>query len=84
MYFQCQSNKSTGTGRAANIVFYGIRLLYVLSTVDFVSDLAVVILDVRISFFLSVVHKSIGALILSLLIVQGITSGCCDFLAQCI
>ena len=85
LYFQCQSNKSTGTGRPANIVFYAICVHFVLSTADFVSDLAAVILDVsndsirrKNIIFLSVEQKSIGAPILSLLIVQGVTSGCCD------
>ena len=39
MYLECQSNKSTG--RTATIVFYAICLLYVLSTVNFVSDLVI-------------------------------------------
>ena len=44
MYLQCQSNNSTG--RTATIVFYAICLLYVLSTVNFVSDLAIFIFEV--------------------------------------
>ena len=44
VYLKCQSNKSTG--RTASIVFYAICLLYGLSTVNFVSDLAAVILEV--------------------------------------
>ena len=44
IYFQCQSNKSTG--RTTTIVVYPICLLYVLSTVNFVSDLVAVILEV--------------------------------------
>ena len=38
MYLRCQSDKSTG--RTATIVFYSICLLYILSTVSFISDLA--------------------------------------------
>ena len=38
MYLQCQSDKSTG--RMATIIFYAICLLYILSTVSFISDLA--------------------------------------------
>ena len=38
MYLQCQSDRSTG--RTATIVFYAICLLYILSTVSFISDLA--------------------------------------------
>ena len=44
MYLQLQSNKSTGS--MATIVFYAICLLYMLSTVNFISDLAVSILEV--------------------------------------
>ena len=44
LYFQCLSNESTG--RTATIVFYAICLLYVLSTVNFVSDLVAVIFEV--------------------------------------
>ena len=43
MYLQCYG---TGTGRRATIIFYAICLLYVLSTLDFVSDLATLILQV--------------------------------------
>ena len=40
MYLQYQSTGTgTGTGRKATIVFYATCLLYVLSTIDFVSDL---------------------------------------------
>ena len=42
MYFQCQSNKSTG--RTTNIILYSMCLLYALSAVSFVSDLATLIL----------------------------------------
>ena len=44
IYLQCQSDKSTG--RTSTIIFYAICLLYVLSTVNFVSDLAAFILNV--------------------------------------
>ena len=44
MYLQCQSDKSTS--RTATIVFYAICLLYVLSTVSFISDLVALILGV--------------------------------------
>ena len=44
MYFQCQSNESTG--RRTTIVFYAICLLYILSTVNVVSDLATAIFEV--------------------------------------
>ena len=44
IYFQCQSNKSTG--RTTTIVFYAICLLYVLSTVNVVSALVALILVV--------------------------------------
>ena len=89
MYLQleCQPNKSTS--RTATIIFYAICLLFVLSTVDFVSDLAAPILVevsnnlsvVRISFFLSVAQSRV---LISVEIVQTIASGCCDFVAQCI
>ena len=46
IYLQCQSNKSTDTGRRANILFYAICFLYVLSTLDFVCDLIAVIFEV--------------------------------------
>ena len=44
VYFQCQSNESTG--RTTTIVFYAICLLFVLSTVDFISDLVSFIFEV--------------------------------------
>ena len=44
MYFQCQSNKSTG--RTTTTVFYAICLLYLLSTFSFVSDFVALIFDV--------------------------------------
>ena len=44
IYFQCQSNESTG--RTITIIFYAICLLYVLSTVSFVSDLVALIVGV--------------------------------------
>ena len=94
MYFQCQSNKSTGTARRATIVFYAICSLYVLSTVEFVCDLATMVLEVSNNsicskniIFLSVVQArqwTITASISRLGIVQVVASGCCDFLAQCI
>ena len=46
IYFHCQSNKSESTGRTTTVVFYAICLLYVLSTVSFVSDLVALILEV--------------------------------------
>ena len=46
LHLQYQSNKSTGRMPA---IFYAICLLFVLSTVDFVSDLAATILDNSIS-----------------------------------
>ena len=56
MYFQCQLNKSTE--RKTTIVSYAVCLLYVMSTVNFVSDLFALILEVsnnsicsRLSFF---------------------------------
>ena len=60
MYLQCPLNNLRP--RTANIVFYVLCLLYVLSTATIVSDLVALILEVsnisfvRISFFLSVVH----------------------------
>ena len=49
MYLQCQSDKSTG--RTTTIVFYAICLLYILSTVSFISDLATatIILEPEVS-----------------------------------
>ena len=44
MYFKCQSDESTG--RTTNIVFYPICLLYIISTVDFISDFVALILGV--------------------------------------
>ena len=44
IYFQCQSNKSTG--RTTTIVFYAICLLYILSTVNFSLDLVTLMLGV--------------------------------------
>ena len=46
---QCKSNKSTG--RKATIVFYAICLLYILSTVSFIMDLAAVtvVLELEVS-----------------------------------
>ena len=44
VYFQFQSNESTG--RTTTIVFYAIGLLYVLSTLNFVSDFVALILEV--------------------------------------
>ena len=44
VYFQCQSNESTG--RTTTIVFYAIGFLYVLSTLSFVSDFVALILEV--------------------------------------
>ena len=93
MYFQCQSNNSTV--RTKTIIFYAICLLYLLSTVNFVSDLVAAIFSVsNISiccnlacknfFYISVVQSRIDVPSFSLQTVQTITSGCCDFLAQCI
>ena len=89
IYLQCQSNKSTG--RMATIVFYAICLLYLLSTVNFVIDLVATILEVsdisicsKNIIFLSVAQLRINAPIFSIAIVQSISNGCCDFLAQCI
>ena len=42
VYFQCQSNESSG--RTKTIVFYAICLLYVLSTLSFISDFVALIL----------------------------------------
>ena len=42
MYFQCQSNKDTG--RTTPIILYSMCLLYALSAVSFISDLATLIL----------------------------------------
>ena len=91
IYFQYQSNKSTGIGKKTAIVFYAICLLYVLSAVDFACDLVALISVVSNNFicskntiFLSVVQSKIINLPFSLGIVQPIASGCCDFLAQCI
>ena len=49
IYLQCQSDKSTG--RTATIVLYAICLLYILSTVSFISDLvaATVVLEPEVS-----------------------------------
>ena len=90
MYLQCQPNKSTG--RTKNIVFYAICLLYLLSTVNFVSDLVALVFSVshgnsirsKNIIYLWVVQWRINEPIFSIGIVQGVTSGCCDFLAQCI
>ena len=89
MYLQCQSNKSSG--RTTTIVFYAICLLYLLSTVSFISDLVALILEVSIIsicskniIFLSVVQSRISSRVFSIETVQVVSSGCCDFLAQCI
>ena len=73
------------------IVFYAICLLYILSTVTFISDFVALIIEVSNNsicsknvIFLSVVQTRIGASISSIGTVQGVVSGCCDFLAQCI
>ena len=49
VYLQSQSDKSTG--RTATIVLYAICLLYILSTVSFISDLAAatVVLEPEVS-----------------------------------
>ena len=44
LYLQCQSNKSTS--KTTTIVFYAVCLLYALSTVDFISDLVALMLEV--------------------------------------
>ena len=89
MYLQCQSNKSTG--RMGTFVFYAICLLYILSTIDFVCDLVALIFDVSNNsicskniIFLSVVQSRNGSITNLLETVENTTSGCCDFLAQCI
>ena len=46
MYFQCQSNKSSSTGRKTTIVSYAVYLLYVLATLNFVLDLVALVLEV--------------------------------------
>ena len=96
MYLQCQSNKSTGTGRATTIVFYAVCLLYFLSSLDFVSDFSALVLEVSNNsiwcmntiFFKLVVQSrstiSILPVIFRFQIVQAVASGCCNFLAQCI
>ena len=95
LYFQCQSNKSESTGRTTTIISYAVYLLYVLCTVNFIIDLAVLeieLLEVSNNsicsmniIFLSIVQSLFSSSISpSLETVQGVTSGCCDFLAQCI
>ena len=44
IYFQCRSNESTG--RTTTIVLYAIGLLYILSTLSFVSDFVALTLEV--------------------------------------
>ena len=51
IYFQCQSKESTG--RMGTIVFYAICLLYILSTLSFVSDFVALILEVSNSHICS-------------------------------
>ena len=46
MYFQFQLESKKSTGRKTTIVSYAVCLLYVLSTVNFVSDLVALILEV--------------------------------------
>ena len=98
IYLQCpsESNKS----RTANIVFYVLCLLYILSAATFVGDvlgyiLEVRILFVRVSFLSSVVQGHIRTLSLQLQIdlqptlarigIARVTmSTYCDFISQCI
>ena len=89
MYFQCQSDNSSS--RTRTIIFYAICLLYLLSTVSFVSDLVAAIFFVsgnsicsKNMIFLSVGQSRFGLSIFPLQILQSVSSGCCDFLAQCI
>ena len=90
IYFQCQSNKSSG--RTTSIISYAICLLHVLTTVSFASDLAAFILLEEVSnnsicskniIFLSVVQTGASQPFF-VLTIQVTVSGCCDFLAQII
>ena len=90
IYFQYQSNESTG--RTRTIVFYAICLLYVLSTFNFVSDFVALILEVsnnsicskNIIFYQLCRHVIAKHFFFSLENVQVVLAGCCDFLAQSI
>jgi hypothetical protein len=93
IYLQCPSKES----RTASIVFYVLCLLYVLSMADVVFDLLQIILDVSNNTICKVIimQMRIGALspqlqnvspsmLYRIYIVQVISSGSCDFIAQCI
>jgi len=95
MYLQCPSKES----RTAIIVFYVLCLLYVLSMVTFASDLlgSVYVLEVSNNSTCNIIimQMRIGALSPQLQfgsqslpfrfdIIQVISNGSCDFIAQCI
>jgi hypothetical protein len=94
MFLQCSQNKS----RMASIIFYALCVLYVLSTVNVVLDLMNNIIQANnnsesirknIIFLISCAFElidveSIQVVVYRISIIQVTTSGCCDFLAQCI
>ena len=89
MYFQCQSNNSTG--RTTNIVFYAICLLYVLSTVIFISDVFKLIVGVSNNsicskdvIFIRCPAESQCTIFRVPYNCPSVLSSCCEFLAQCI
>ena len=77
IYLHYHSNDS----RRAAVIFYAICLLYVLSTVTFVADIAQVIFEVSNN---SICKNSIFYQLLQWGLVQIIATACCDFIAQCI
>jgi len=70
----CSSNKFTG--KMTSTVFYGLCILYILSTVTYVIDF------VQSFYLFSNTYFSNFHVILAIL--QTIASGLCDFVAQCI
>jgi hypothetical protein len=94
MYYYLQ--RSPDKSRTANIIFYALCVLYVLSTVNVVLDLVVNTLQAKVSN--NFTCKNIAFLKFScerqyilpallkfrLSIVQNAVNGCCDFIAQSI
>ena len=87
MYFQCRRQSNKSTDGTPTIVSYAVCLLYVVSTVTFVSDIVNPILEASKSIF-----KNIMIIFLSVVQARSnfsfrvqrpgfevIASGCCDF-----
>ena len=92
VYLQHRDSQNKSRTRTASIIFYALCVLYILSTVNVVLDLANFIIQLvsnnpickNIIFSNSVMQKNFGLESIYIGILQTTVNGCCDFLAQCI